>query len=258
MIHDSIIATHPTMDGFERYVELAGRTKTPEELFDLFRQQLSGYGYDKILFGLLSDHPAIGEKAGIGVMENYPTDWLQYYFEKGFDKVDPIVTFGAFQPRAFAWSDIPKQTRLMRKQVKCLNLGREAGLNHGISVPLRGPKNSLAGMSLASSSKVEAPQYDRDMITAYCHHFYATYWYLKQRKAAASSLNVVLTDREREILTLAAIGKSDLDIGLIMKCSPWTVKTHLRQIYRKLDADNRAYAVSKAIYAGLIHFPIHY
>jgi LuxR family quorum sensing-dependent transcriptional regulator len=61
-----------------------------------------------------------------------------------------------------------------------------------------------------------------------------------------------LTDREREVLAWAARGKSALDTSEIMKVSEDTVKTHIRNALRRLDANNKTHGVAKAIYLGIL------
>jgi two-component system, NarL family, nitrate/nitrite response regulator NarL len=61
-----------------------------------------------------------------------------------------------------------------------------------------------------------------------------------------------LTAREREILVLAAEGRSGPQIGDELVVSPATVKTHLKNIYRKLGVTDRAAAVAEGIRRGLV------
>jgi two-component system nitrate/nitrite response regulator NarP len=51
-----------------------------------------------------------------------------------------------------------------------------------------------------------------------------------------------LTPREREIMELIALGLSDKDISPRLQISPRTVKTHLGNIYEKLEVRNRTAA----------------
>ncbi|MGB9154796.1 MAG: LuxR family transcriptional regulator [Alphaproteobacteria bacterium] len=239
------------MDGFEDYLQKANAAQTPEELFNIFVNTLHQYGFDKVLFGLLTNHKDIGLNAGIGILENYPADWMQYYFEHSFDKVDPIVTYGIHQSGAFKWSDISKHVELERKQLKCLNLGAEAGLNNGISIPLRGSNGQAAGISLASSEKKDACYFNPDLVTAFCNHFYVAYKRLHE-KNPINPKNIVLTDKEQEILTWAAVGKTDDEIAQILTISKHTINMHFRHIYAKTEANNRVLAVVKGLSFGLI------
>jgi two-component system, NarL family, nitrate/nitrite response regulator NarL len=61
-----------------------------------------------------------------------------------------------------------------------------------------------------------------------------------------------LTPREREILTLAAEGRSGPEIARKLFLSPATVKTHLANIYEKLEVSDRAAAVAKALRTGVL------
>ncbi|MDD3325382.1 MAG: helix-turn-helix transcriptional regulator [Sulfurospirillaceae bacterium] len=53
-----------------------------------------------------------------------------------------------------------------------------------------------------------------------------------------------LTNREKQVLRLAAQGNSDKQIGNILKISSRTVQTHLGKIYAKLGVNNRITAVA--------------
>ena len=58
-----------------------------------------------------------------------------------------------------------------------------------------------------------------------------------------------LTLREAEVLIWTARGKSNRDIGEILKMSPRTVNKHLEQIYPKLGVENRTAAAAIAMRA---------
>jgi DNA-binding CsgD family transcriptional regulator len=239
------------MHSFEEYLFEATKVTSPRQLFDLFLREMSEHGYDKILFALLNDHREINQKAGVGIMQNYPTDWMKYYYEHAFDKIDPIARYAVHQVGAFTWAEVEKKVRLMPQQRKCLRLGTEAGLYNGIGVPLRGCKGQIAGISLASSQPKDACHFQADLMTSYCQHFYAVYQRLHQPQPCAAN-NIILTNREREILTLTALGKSNEEIGRMTKTSAHLVKFYLRQIYDKVGTRSRVEAVVKAIYFGLI------
>jgi len=62
----------------------------------------------------------------------------------------------------------------------------------------------------------------------------------------------LLTAREIEILRLAADGLTTRDIAARLFLSSSTVKSHLDNIYRKLDASDRAHAVAIALRRNLL------
>jgi two-component system nitrate/nitrite response regulator NarL len=61
-----------------------------------------------------------------------------------------------------------------------------------------------------------------------------------------------LTAREREVLGLLAEGRSGPEIARLLFLSPATVKTHLANLYDKLEVSDRAAAVAKALREGVL------
>lgn len=55
-----------------------------------------------------------------------------------------------------------------------------------------------------------------------------------------------LSEREQEVLSYAIIGKTNIEIAMILALSPLTVKNHLRNIYRKLQVSNRVQALARS------------
>jgi DNA-binding NarL/FixJ family response regulator len=72
---------------------------------------------------------------------------------------------------------------------------------------------------------------------------------LAQVRAPAEEL---LSDRELEVLALVARGASNHDVAAKLFISEATVKTHLRHVYAKLDASDRAAAVAEGFNRGLL------
>lgn len=74
--------------------------------------------------------------------------------------------------------------------------------------------------------------------------------FLARRRARLGSSPV--SEREREVLQLAAGGASIAAIAENLTLSPSTVKTHLEHIYEKLDVTTRSGAVAQGLRTGLI------
>ena len=62
----------------------------------------------------------------------------------------------------------------------------------------------------------------------------------------------ILTPREREILQLLADGMSNADVAAQLFISQETVKSHVRHILAKLEADTRTQAVAIALREAMI------
>ncbi|MET4575562.1 response regulator [Ottowia thiooxydans] len=62
-----------------------------------------------------------------------------------------------------------------------------------------------------------------------------------------------MSEREREVLRMVALGYTSAEIGKRLIISDQTVNSHIRNIYRKLHVHTRAQAVSQASMHGLLY-----
>jgi len=69
---------------------------------------------------------------------------------------------------------------------------------------------------------------------------------------AGKEQNSLLTERELEILQMMASGASNKEIARGLSISSHTVKTHVSNIYQKLEVSDRAEAVAKALREGIL------
>jgi ATP/maltotriose-dependent transcriptional regulator MalT len=61
-----------------------------------------------------------------------------------------------------------------------------------------------------------------------------------------------VSDREFEVLTLLAQGRSNKEIAKQLDVSPNTVKTHVASLFEKLEAKRRTEAISRARELGIL------
>jgi DNA-binding NarL/FixJ family response regulator len=65
----------------------------------------------------------------------------------------------------------------------------------------------------------------------------------------------VLSKREREVLELISIGRSNVEIGTALQITEGTVKSHINNILSKLNVSDRTQATMVALKRGLIRLP---
>ncbi|MEC8555090.1 MAG: response regulator transcription factor [Planctomycetota bacterium] len=75
---------------------------------------------------------------------------------------------------------------------------------------------------------------------------------MEKRKDRSDSKDVPLTNRELQVLRHIALGLSNREIGTSLNISVETVKEHVQNILRKLDAADRTAAAVWAVKSGLI------
>jgi len=70
--------------------------------------------------------------------------------------------------------------------------------------------------------------------------------------AADPTPQPMLSEREKEVLRLLAVGATNREVAARLYLSPHTVKDYTRAVYRKMNARNRAQAVVRAQRLGLL------
>jgi DNA-binding NarL/FixJ family response regulator len=101
--------------------------------------------------------------------------------------------------------------------------------------------------TLAAGDALLSPKATRALISRY-----ATPDAAISPDALDSTLLPALTDREREVVALVALGLTNDDIAERLFVSPWTAKTHVNRAMMKLGARDRAQLVVAAYQSGLI------
>jgi hypothetical protein len=76
---------------FETFVERSNRARSTDELVKEFLVTVKQHELDRMIFCLQTNHDHIDMKPGVGVIQNYPEDWMKHYFEKGYDRIDPVL-----------------------------------------------------------------------------------------------------------------------------------------------------------------------
>ena len=242
----------------EQFIEQSNEAGDIDTLYRLLEQVLlHECGYDRVIFSLMSDHSSLGLNAGHGIMRNYPDDWMKHYVEHGYEHLDPVRRFGFSHVGPFIWDQLPLVMNLSPKQSLCLNQGREAGLHNGAAICLRGVIGEFAGIG-GASSQWQGRFSDKDLkhrlslLNAISHQFYVTFCALHQRSAKLEGKQVILTEKELEVLRLMAIAKTDGEISDILNISTHTVNYHARNILRKFSVSNRTMALMKGVNAGIL------
>jgi DNA-binding NarL/FixJ family response regulator len=108
------------------------------------------------------------------------------------------------------------------------------------------PADLIAGVRIvAAGEALLAPSVTRRLIADFARHRPATGGKPALRLTA-------LTERETEVLTLVARGRSNAEIAQALVVAEQTVKTHVSRLFTKLDLRDRAQAVVFAYESGLV------
>lgn len=180
----------------------------------------------------------------------YPVGWISHYVENHYAGHDPLLKIDYRNISIVDWDDLLKGDRqaVIYDQLQRFALG-----NKGITVSTHGGGSHYSALSMLFNCEAELWakfklenldlfQFEADRLCTRYFEFY------KSRKEPGA----MLTPREREILQLVALGRTDQQVARLIGIGKWTVVSHMQSAKYKLDCSNRAAAVAKAVTYGLI------
>jgi LuxR family transcriptional regulator, quorum-sensing system regulator SolR len=232
---------------FEEYAEESRRAQSTDALAKVYNQAITAEGYENCVFtsvrGGRVDHMA---------WFNLPDGYYDAYFDRRWDRIDPVLASTMRAVRPFYWNDVIQQSQLSKRQIDFMNQCRELKVHSGVVFPFHGPGDRLDVISL-SRRIPDTPNLER---TTLLHAITVQTWNqfleLSKDQIFVDRQPVELTTRELEILRWCKVGKSRADIGEILSISMRTVEYHLNNVMTKLGATNQITAVVMAIQMGLI------
>ncbi len=228
-------------------ISLINSSKSAQEAFGRFVEIMHSYGYDKVAYGFATDSPSLGLQKMHGHLNNFPGDWMKHYAQNQLAKIDPVPAHLLRSARPAFWSEFDADENLPEASRQLMRDAADAGLKNGVIVPLYGVGGEIAGMSLSRSVADDESYETLAAVNLLSVYFHETY------KSFIKKMDLVeLTVHEREVLSWAAEGKTDFEIASIISKSPATVRYHWNNIFTKLNAYGRVYAVSKAVQMRLV------
>ncbi len=199
--------------------------------------------------------------------------WEEEYANNNFISVDPCLRAARISNVPFRWDEIELQnygTGRKRGAARTMEAALEHGFTDGVVIPhhfvdIKGISYSAVVVFFWKDAVSKLIFRFEELHTDL--HIIVIYWINKLislRKARGAqatilkprqnySLSASLTDREQDILSWAARGKTNSETAEILTIAEQTVEFHLRNASRKLDAINKTHAVALALTLGLIN-----
>jgi LuxR family transcriptional regulator, quorum-sensing system regulator CciR len=171
----------------------------------------------------------------------------------------PLTTACRFESEPF-WVNAEgfhtRQRNAYLASIDLTNFEQRAMTRSAIVVPIHLPFGQIGAVSFNPIERDKLDLTDEfakfgDPFGIYARTFIATYVHVMGHVQALPS-GTRLSKREVECLRWAAIGKTDLEISMIMSRSRATVRFHIHNAAIKLNAVNRSQTVFKAAQLGYI------
>lgn len=229
------------------FAEMRGAT-TVEALWKAVSDYFEARGIDHLTAVHLPPLGAPDGQQELVHIQGYPEELIARYHARYRD--DPIPDHIRINPWPFRWSDVAKLPTLTDEQIAFLAECAELGIVDGVAIPVFGPhgRNGYFGIGLPDDQRDVSEESVRDyQIVAQMAH-----QRLCEMLEPDDCDQIRLSPRERETLEWVARGKSNASIAEILGISTYTVDTHLRRTYGKLDVTDRVRAAIRGIGCGLI------
>ena len=189
-------------------------------------------------------------------LSNYPTREISDQSQR-LQNRDFVLTFAPHSNHPFLWHNpehlVPGQSANENEKMERYSF-QEDDQRPGATVPLHGPDTAFGAFSVKGEQSreeferiFEQKRHDLHLYAAFIHEHV-----INQNVDRKQNDQKILTDREKEVLTWAARGKTKWEISVILGVSKDTIKTTQSRACKKLDASNVMHAISAAIINGHI------
>jgi LuxR family quorum sensing-dependent transcriptional regulator len=177
------------------------------------------------------------------VASRWPAEFFMLYVENDYARSDPLIRRSMQSHMPFEWQADSYRSDGDPRVVEIMSRAADFGLKHGYVVPIHGPKGYEGCVSMAANA-LELSAHARSAV-----HLMALYAFDRMRtlRGKPPDKKLLLTAREREVLSWVAAGKSAAQISQALKISKRTVDEHSQTAARKLGAANRTQAVAIAM-----------
>lgn len=237
----------PAFQAAQEFISEAEEATAIAELRDRFTAFIQKLGFDYV--ACISLPGLHGSLAGRVHLVTYPEAWAAHYLAEDFQKYDRIFEVTKTEILPFDWTDPRLRTGLTPIQRRMFDEAKEAGLRHGISVPIHHPTGPPGSVSVAGANSDVDPAALHSVHLAAIYLFDALQRLENQDDGAATGR---LSPRERECLSWVALGKSDWSIGEILGVAESTAHFHIERAKTKLGVSTRIQAVVRAFMTNQI------
>ncbi|UHS59843.1 autoinducer-binding transcriptional regulator TraR [Agrobacterium vaccinii] len=183
---------------------------------------------------------------------NYHHDWRSNYFEKGFDKIDPVIKRAKSKKQVFSWSGEQGQSKLSREERAFFADAAYFGIRSGITIPIRAANGSMSMFTLASQKPVIDLDREIDAIAAAAAvgQLHARISFLQTTPSAEDA--VWLDPKEATYLKWIAVGMTMEEIADIEGAKYNSVRVKLREAMKRFDVRSKAHLTALAIRRKLV------
>lgn len=237
------------------------------EIRKVFQRIIEDYGFSS--FGFMdASHPWEDDPL---LVSTHSAEWIDTYRSENFISSDPCLALARRTNLPFHWGGVPLPQVIGKRKpgaVKTMEAARDFGVNEGLTIPVH--YNDALGRRYSSVCAL----FWKDSLNGFFANLrhnsvqlHVVLLYLAQKIVDLHAAEIgacsrtarfkesqvyPLTDREKEVLKWAGMGKTSDETAVIISVSRKTVEAHIKSAMIKLGATNKTQATVQAVYRGLI------
>ncbi|UVK96616.1 autoinducer binding domain-containing protein [Pseudomonas sp. B21-048] len=234
-------------DWREDFMELVFSCTSEHELFNELTKITCSLGFEFCSYGLKTHAPLTPPHYFL--FSNYPSAWEKKYVTEDYFSQDPTVEHGLTRSTPLRWC-----AEQQHQSLAFWEEARHYNLNHGWCLSSQREHNTTGLLSVSradeyiSTAELESKEVKLIWLTQLVHESMTRFLSEKPIPEQYKPL----TAREKETLKWTAMGKTYVEISIILNIDTRTVKFHVVNSMRKLQASNKTEAAVKASLMGLL------
>lgn len=221
---------------------------TMDACWNVFLDEVLSFGFCNAMYGFVSGQERENSGPEITYFTNYSQEWHEEYERLGGQKNDYSVFHCINFESDLRWY-VPTQLALLTAEQKAIELAaQDFGAPNGITFPLRSGVNGTdwGGIGLATQLNDEAFEALLVQRQDYLRLISQIFHSVVLSRPLAKNISI-LTEREKEALSLAARGLKTKQIADLLGITDKSVEQRIDRAMDKLDSSNRTQAVAEAI-----------
>jgi len=217
-----------------------------DDLVHCFDQVVKSFGMDRhCLFEIFPQATHWQQHLVLG---NFPEEYLSNFWGERRTFDSSVIHQTKLSGIPFLTADLMKNPNITDREREAWKKAKDVGILVGISFPVKGRLNRIAGVSLTGDPQV-LDEYQIWLLSCLAAGYYSRACTLDDGVGylIVEPKTYALTGRERECLTWVAMGKTDRELAEMLNISERTVVFHIKNAKTKLGANTRLQAVLTAI-----------
>lgn len=237
------------------YLEAITDSQSLEELWSLHSERMSGYGFDRLIYGLTHYRSgySLGDPNDFLILTTHKPDYIEPFIHDGHYFHAPMVKWALEHEGACSWRtmlEMIESGTLTAAEMRVVDFNRRMGVTAGYTISFKAVTQRSKG-AIALTAREDLTQDDvdavweehgRDIVLA------NNVAHLKISSLPYTPPTRSLTKRQREALQWVGDGKTTQDIAILMGLTAATVEKHLRLARESLNVETTAQAVLKAAF----------